>query len=83
MTQLVSGAGSPLLTTANEALESEIKRLRDRLQTVESENTAMSEKLNQQQCELENRLAEIEMQICRSRSTSSLEDNERNQESII
>ncbi|XP_065163954.1 cyclic nucleotide-gated channel rod photoreceptor subunit alpha isoform X2 [Atheta coriaria] len=84
MTQLVSGAATPLLGS-HEALESEIKRLRERLHTVETENSAMSVKLNQQQWELENRLAEIEMQICGSRSTSSLEDNdnERNKESII
>lgn len=82
MTQLVSGTTTPLLGS-HEALESEIKRLRERLQTVEAENSAMSVKLNQQQWELQNRLAEIEMQICCSRSTSSLEDNERNRESII
>ncbi|KAL3281610.1 hypothetical protein HHI36_004816 [Cryptolaemus montrouzieri] len=83
MTQLVSGTTSPLLLGSHEALESEIKRLRERLHTVEAENSAMSVKLNQQQWELEHRLAEIEMQICGSRSTSSLEDNERNRESII
>ncbi|XP_045469967.1 cyclic nucleotide-gated channel rod photoreceptor subunit alpha isoform X1 [Harmonia axyridis] len=82
MTQLVSGTTTPLLGS-HEALESEIKRLRERLHTVEAENSAMSMKLNQQQWELQNRLAEIEMQICCSRSTSSLEDNERNRESII
>ncbi|KAK9718664.1 Cyclic nucleotide-binding domain [Popillia japonica] len=82
MTQLVSRAETPLLGS-HEALETEIKRLRERLQTVESENAAMSVKLSQQQWELEHRLAEIEMQICGSRSTSSLEDNERNRESII
>lgn len=82
MTQLVSSTASPLLGS-HEALDAEIKRLRERLHTVETENAAMSEKLNQQQWELENRLAEIEMQICGSRSTSSLEDNERNRESII
>lgn len=84
MTQLVSGAATPLLLGSHEALETEIKRLRERLHTVETENAAMSVKLNQQQWELEHRLAEIEMQICGSRSTSSLEDNnERNRESII
>ncbi|KAJ8920563.1 hypothetical protein NQ315_004702, partial [Exocentrus adspersus] len=84
MTQLVSGVTTPLLGS-HEALESEIKRLRDRLHTVETENAAMSVKLSQQQWELENRLAEIEMQICGSRSTSSLgeDENERNRESII
>nr|XP_023026696.1 uncharacterized protein LOC111514678 [Leptinotarsa decemlineata] len=84
MTQLVSGVASPVLGS-HEALETEIKRLRERLQTVESENAAMSVKLSQQQWELEHRLAEIEMQICGSRSSSSLaeEENERNRESII
>lgn len=84
MTQLMSGRTTPLLGS-HEILESEIKRLRERLHTVETENAAMSVKLNQQQWELENRLAEIEMQICGSRSSSSIgeEDNERNRESII
>lgn len=82
MTQLVSEDITPLLGS-HEALEAEIKRLRERLHTVETENTAMSIKLNQQQWELEHRLAEIEMQICGESSTSSLEDNERNRESII
>ncbi|XP_043523176.1 cyclic nucleotide-gated cation channel alpha-3-like, partial [Frieseomelitta varia] len=82
MTQLVEGA-TPLLGT-NEALLAEIKRLRERLICLESENAAMSAKLNQQQWEVENRLAEIEMQICGASSSSSLEDNnERNRESII
>ncbi|CAH0557075.1 unnamed protein product [Brassicogethes aeneus] len=82
MTHLVSGIATPLLDS-REALESEIKRLQERLNTVETENAAMSVKLNQHQWELENRLTEIEMQICGSRSTSSLEDNERNRESFI
>ncbi|KAJ8961238.1 hypothetical protein NQ318_008921, partial [Aromia moschata] len=83
MTQLMSGATTPVLGS-HEALETEIKRLRDRLHTVETENAAMSLKLNQQQWELENRLAEIEMQICGSGSTSSVADeDERNRESII
>lgn len=82
MTQLVSEDATPLLGS-HEALEAEIKRLRERLHTVETENAAMSVKLNQQQWELEHRLAEIEMQICGASSTSSLEDNERNRESII
>ncbi|CAD1473421.1 unnamed protein product, partial [Heterotrigona itama] len=79
MTQLVEGA-TPLLGT-NEALLAEIKRLRERLICLESENAAMSAKLNQKQWEVENRLAEIEMQICGASSSSSLEDNnERNRE---
>ncbi|XP_076392648.1 uncharacterized protein LOC105663968 isoform X1 [Megachile rotundata] len=83
MTQLVSEGATPLLGT-HEALLAEIKRLRERLICLESENAAMSAKLNQQQWEVENRLAEIEMHICGASSTSSLEDNnERNRESII
>ncbi|KAG7204243.1 hypothetical protein KM043_002070 [Ampulex compressa] len=83
MTQLVSEGATPLLGT-HEALLAEIKRLRERLICLETENAAMSVKLNQQQWEVENRLAEIEMQICGNSSTSSVEDNnERNRESII
>lgn len=54
MTQLVSGRTTPLIAS-HEILEQEIKRLRERLQTVESENAAMSVKLSQQQWELEHR----------------------------
>ncbi|XP_024084421.1 cyclic nucleotide-gated cation channel alpha-3 isoform X2 [Cimex lectularius] len=62
----------------------EIKRLRERLVTLEAENATLSMKLNQQQWEVEHRLAEIEMQICGASSAdSSAEDNERNKESII
>lgn len=46
-----------------DALLSEIKRLRERLLTLETENASMSMKLNQQQWQVENRLAEIEHQI--------------------
>ncbi|XP_015596521.1 cyclic nucleotide-gated cation channel alpha-3 isoform X4 [Cephus cinctus] len=82
MTQLMSEGATPLLGT-HEALLAEIKRLRERLISLETENAAMSVKLNQQQWEVEHRLAEIEMQICGASSTSSIEDNERNRESII
>ncbi|XP_012279037.1 cyclic nucleotide-gated cation channel alpha-3 [Orussus abietinus] len=82
MTQLMSEGATPLLGT-HEALLAEIKWLRERLVCLESENAAMSVKLNQQQVEVEHRLAEIEMQICGASSTSSQEDNERNRESII
>lgn len=74
---------------SHEALEDEIKRLRERLHTVENENVALNSKLSQQQWELENRLADIEMQLCGASSASSLdaeheaEDVERNRESII
>lgn len=83
MTQLMQSEDAQPLLGSHEVLEAEIKRLRERLHTVETENAAMSVKLNQQQWELEHRLAEIEMQICGGSSTSSLEDNERNRESII
>ncbi|KAH7641150.1 cyclic nucleotide-gated channel rod photoreceptor subunit alpha-like [Dermatophagoides farinae] len=83
-----------------DALLSEIKRLRERLLTLETENASMSMKLNQQQWQVENRLAEIEHQIssaasansCSAQlgfissnnsSNASVEDNERNKESII
>lgn len=85
MTQLVSeGALTPVTSSAgHDILVAEIKRLRERLMGLESENTALSDKLNHQQYIVEHRLAEIEMQIRRTSSTSSIEDNERNRESII
>jgi cyclic nucleotide gated channel alpha 3 len=65
-------------------LKEEIKRLRERLVVLETENASMSVKLSQQQWEVEHRLAEIEMQICGGSSAeSSAEDNERNRESFI
>ncbi|XP_050073751.1 cyclic nucleotide-gated channel rod photoreceptor subunit alpha isoform X4 [Anopheles maculipalpis] len=79
----------PCRTGSHEALEGEIKRLRERLHTVESENFTLNAKLAQQQWEVEHRLAEIEMQICGASSASSVsqenetEDLERNRESII
>ena len=82
MTQLVSEGATPLLGT-HEALLVEIKRLRERLVCLETENAAMSVKLNEQQWNVEHRLAEIESQICGASSTSSIEDNERNRESFI
>lgn len=80
----------PLLLGSHETLEEEIKRLRQRLHTVETENSALNSKLSQQQWELDNRLTEIEMQLCAASSESSIdgaeleiEDLERNRESII
>ncbi|XP_066583612.1 cyclic nucleotide-gated channel alpha-3 isoform X2 [Prorops nasuta] len=84
MTHLVSeGGATPLLPGTHEDLLAEIKRLRERLICLETENASMSVKLNQQQWDVEHRLAEIEMQICGASSASSTEDNERNRESII
>lgn len=79
---------APMLGS-HEALESEIKRLRERLHTVETENVLLSSKLAQQQWDLENRLADIEMQLCGPSSASSIDGEhdadevERNRESII
>lgn len=88
-THLESSGATPLLGS-HEALEDEIKRLRERLHTVETENIALNSKLSQQQWDLENRLADIEMQLCGASSASSIdhedidvEDVERNRESII
>jgi cyclic nucleotide gated channel alpha 3 len=86
---LLESTGATPLLGSHEALEGEIKRLRERLHTVESENCALSTKLTQQQWEVEHRLAEIEMQICGGSSASSVsqenetDDLERNRESII
>jgi predicted nuclease with TOPRIM domain len=44
----------------------EIGRLRERLQTLETENASMNRKLHKQQWDVESRLAEIEMQVCGS-----------------
>ncbi|XP_057369918.1 cyclic nucleotide-gated olfactory channel-like [Daphnia carinata] len=77
----------PILKTLPpaDALVAEINRLRERLLMLESENTSLSAKLNRQQWEVENRLAEIEMQICGAGSPadSATDDNERNFESAI
>lgn len=43
------------IVDSHEQLECEIKRLRERLYTVETENAAMSAKLNQQQWEVDQR----------------------------
>ncbi|KAH7966076.1 hypothetical protein HPB49_013576 [Dermacentor silvarum] len=85
-----SGGGmSPLSVrdASQEALLAEIKRLRERLVTLEAENATMSVKLSQQQWEVESRLAEIELQICGAASPESSgcssDEQERNRESII
>lgn len=66
-----------------DALLAEIRRLRERLVTLETENTTLSLKLSQQQREVEHRLAEIEMHICGASSAASSGDEERNKESAI
>ncbi|XP_035217340.1 cyclic nucleotide-gated cation channel beta-1-like [Stegodyphus dumicola] len=70
-----------------EILLAEVKRLRERLVSLEADNATMSLKLSQQQWDVESRLAEIELQLCTATGTTtsptipSPDDN--NQESII
>ena len=66
-------------------LKAEISRLQEQLKDVEKQNKFLNEKLTQQQWDMDHRLAEIEMQICRDTSSvgSSMEENERNRESVI
>ena len=71
--------GSPLsfyTDATHDSMLQEITRLRERLATVESENASMASKLKQQQWEIENRLSELEMQMCTSDmgSTESTDD---------
>lgn len=68
---------------SQEAFIAEIKRLRERLILLETENATLNVKLNTQQWEVEHRLAEIEMQICGGSSVGSSVDEERNRESMI
>lgn len=89
----LSGAAVPLLGLgSHETLEDEVKRLRQRLHTVETENNALNSKLSQQQWDLDHRLTEIEMQFgvtessgssCDAAELEEIEDLERNRESII
>ena len=72
---------------ASDVLLQEITRLRDRLHSMESENAAMTQKLNHQQWQVDHRLSEIEMQICGSDSAGSGSDERSgvvpNKESVI
>lgn len=81
----MSASASSLPDPNTEVLLAEISRLRDRLHTLEHENTTMSKKLTQQKWEVEHRLAEIEMHICGSDNGSSIEDDPGigNKESVI
>lgn len=67
--------GSVTFDASSELLH-EITRLRERLTTLETENAAMSHKLNSQQWDVENRLKDIEMHICQSDSLASTETAE-------
>lgn len=74
---------NPASSMSQEAFIAEIKRLRERLILLETENATLNVKLNTQQWEVEHRLAEIEMQICGGSSVGSSVDEERNRESMI
>lgn len=69
-----------------EILLAEVKRLRERLVSLEADNATMSLKLSQQQWDVESRLAEIELQLCTATTTTSPSipsPDDNNQESII
>lgn len=66
----------PTASSTTEELTAEIRRLRERLVQLETENASMSIKLSQQQWEVEHRLAEIEMHICGSESPSGSDFSE-------
>lgn len=73
-----------LASPPNDLMYEELRRLRERVYTLETENASMTLKLNHHQWAFENRLQEIEMHICGTSSVaSSNDDNERNKESII
>ena len=79
-----NSAGSIARDQSNELLIQEIARLRERLVVLESENASMSEKLSQQQYDVENRLAEIEMHFCGEDDDSEVLDPTLvNKESVI
>lgn len=65
----------------------EIKRLRDRLKTLETENASMSRKMSQSQKTVNQRLNEIEMQICcdstEREDSLSVEEEKVEEESFI
>lgn len=54
ISQLAESGETPLLGS-REQLESEMKKLRDRLHTIESVNASMSVRLNQQEWEMKQR----------------------------
>ncbi|XP_071085205.1 cyclic nucleotide-gated channel alpha-3-like [Haliotis cracherodii] len=74
--------GSPCRQTDTQAeiLLKEISRLRERLAQLESENSALTVKLNQQQWDVENRLTELEMHICQSDSVASTGSGDEKQD---
>ncbi|GIX90460.1 cyclic nucleotide-gated cation channel subunit A [Caerostris extrusa] len=88
--------GTGFLELSQQDLLAEIKRLRERVVTLEADNASMSLKLSQNKWEMQNRLADLELHICNpmgvvapvplgptSASSGSGDDFERNRESII
>jgi len=76
----------PATTPQPEELIMEIKRLRDRLRTLESENLRMSTMINTTNRQVDIRLNEIEQRLVDGDSSQeefSLEEEEKNQESFI
>jgi hypothetical protein len=75
----------PSPTPNPEVLISEIKRLRDRLHLLESENMRMSTLIRTTNRQVDVRLNEIELQLGADSESEelSLEEEERNQESFI
>lgn len=75
----VTGSFTGSLTSprdmSHDLLLQEISSLRERLNCLESENAAMTVKLNQQQWDVEHRLAEIEMHMCGSDSVASIDES--------
>ncbi|XP_054715811.1 cyclic nucleotide-gated cation channel subunit A-like, partial [Uloborus diversus] len=79
-------AFGPQAYPGREVLLAEVKRLRERLVGLEADNATMSLKLSQQHWDVENRLAEIELQLCTATATTSPSipsPDDNNQESII
>ncbi|XP_015923084.1 cyclic nucleotide-gated channel alpha-3-like [Parasteatoda tepidariorum] len=84
---------------SQEDLLAEIRRLRERVVTLESDNATMSLKLSQNKWEMQNRLADLELHICNpqvmgippppssvglsSNGSDIMDESERNRESII
>ncbi|GFY54574.1 cyclic nucleotide-gated cation channel subunit A [Trichonephila inaurata madagascariensis] len=75
------------LAPGREALMSEVKRLREKLVSLEADNTNMRIQLSQQQWDFESRLTGLELQLCTTTgattSPSIPSPDENNQESII
>jgi len=73
-----SGSIGPVASkSAEDELTAEIKRLRERVVALEAEKSSLSEQLHQQRLDVEQRFAEIEMQICGASSAGSSAADDR------